>query len=225
MHSVKIIHYWKEIDRFSSGADSTTTVNECVHCGTKQEVLHLGRDSGPSFRDSLDNEVLDLLRSTFDRWDEVVQSMKEMFEQLVDETEYGSIDEVFEEIDRLSQRAVDGSNLPHRELQLWLSKPRYYRVINLLPHFQGRVCNRCDRIFSSTVEPTVDHIDGNRTNAHPWNLQLLCRECNEKKDDNPPDERDKSPFFFDGATCHHELTCVELYATQSIQRSDRETLP
>ena len=140
-----------------------------------------------------------------------------MFERLVDDTAYESTDEIFDDIYNRSQRVVDGGNLPYWQLQRWLYKPKRYRIINLAPFFQGLVCNKCDRIFSPLVEPTVDHINGDRSNAHPSNLQLLCKDCNGKKGDGPPDERDGSPFTYEGEVCEHKLTCVEFHDLQSAK--------
>ena len=217
MHKVELAHSWKEIDRIRSETGSWTTVEQCQDCGERHEVLHLGRDSGPSFKDSPQTEVLDSWRRISESWQRVARSMNEMFERLVDDTAYESTDEIFDDIYNRSQRVVDGGNLPYWQLQRWLCKPKRYRVINLLPFFQGPVCNRCDRLFSLLVEPTVDHINGDRSNGHPSNLQLLCKDCNGKKGDGPPDERDVSPYTYEGEVCEHKLTCVEFHDLQSAK--------
>ena len=224
MHKIKIVHSWKEIDRNWSETGSATAVEKCEHCGAERRGLLLGMTSGPSPEDSILTESSSSRPNFFDRWDEVTRSIKEMFEQLVQDTPYNTIDDVIEEIEKLCQREVDGSKLPYWQLQRWLPRPRRYKVQSLLEVLQGPACNRCDRIFSGTVEPTVDHINGDRNNAHPSNLQLLCKACNGEKDKNPPDERDKSPFTNKGDSCEHKLTCVELHALQSDGDNDGEEL-
>ena len=225
MHKIEIVHTWKEIDTTWSETGTRTTVNQCVHCGTKQEVRHLGRDSGPSFRDSLDNEVLDLLRSTFDRWDEGVRSMKEMFEQLVHDSDHDSLENLITEIQNICQGQVDGSNLPYSELQRWVDgRKRFFQVKNLIAYAQGPVCNRCDVVFYSLDQLTVDHIIPDRSDARPSNLQLLCECCHNKKGKNPPDERDRSPFTYEGQVCEHKITCRKLDAMRRSRESAREHL-
>ena len=147
-----------------------------------------------------------------------------MFEQLVQDTAYDTIEDVIKEIEKRCQEVVDGSNLPYWQLQLWLPRPRHYKVQSLLEFLQGPVCNRCDRIFSQTVQLTLDHINRDRNNAHPSNLQLLCKNCNGNKGRNPTNERDKSPFTNEGASCEHRLTCVELRALLSDCENDEEEL-
>ena len=221
MHKIELVHSWKEIDTTCPENGSWTTVKQCEHCGTKQEVLHLDHASGPTFGDISDNEVLDYLRSTSDRWDKVVQSINEMFRELVQDSGHDSADGLITEIENRCQGAVEGDQLPYRHLQTWIDGPKRYKVKNLLVYFQGLACNRCDNLFTQTVEPTLDHINGDRSNAHPSNLQLLCKDCNGEKGDNPPDQRDRSPFTYKGEVCVHKLTCVELYAIEI--RSERAT--
>ena len=214
-HRIEIVHSWEEIDRTWSETGRATIVERCQHCGAERQVHVLGQESGPSLRESSPEELLALLRRNLEGWGEVAKSIGEMFERLAHDSDYDSIEDVIKEIDKRSQGVVDGSNLPYWQLQLWLSEARSFKLRGLLEFFQGPVCNRCDRIFSHSVQPTVDHIDGNRKNARPSNLQLLCDDCNVEKGSNPPDYRDISPFTFEGASCVHRLTCVELHALQS----------
>ena len=212
MHKIEIDHTWIEVDRTWTETGSATTVERCDRCGVERQVLVLGQKSGSGLEDSSIAEAAASLRHSVKRWQEIARSIREMFEELAHDKGLDSIDDVIKEIERRSQGAIDGANLPYRQLQLWLSQARSYKVRRLLEFFQGPVCNRCDRIFGPTVQPTVDHIDGNTTNAHPSNLQLLCGDCNVAKGSNPPDDRDISPFTFDGTSCEHRLTCVELHA-------------
>ena len=224
MHKVETVHSWKEIDRTWSETGSATIVEQCQHCGVERQVLRLGQKSGPSLEESVLTESSASWRNTFDRWEKIAEMMKGMFEQVVDDTTYDSIDDVMKEIERLCQGVVDGTNLPYWQLQLWLSRPKRYKVRNLLEFVQGPVCNRCDRMFGHTVQPTVDHINGDRSNAHPSNLQLLCKDCNGDKGKNPPNERDISPFTYEDASCEHRLTCIELHAFLSDCENAEEEL-
>ena len=214
MHKIEIAHSWKEIDRTWSETGSATTVERCEHCGVERQVLVLGQNSGPGLEDNLLTESAASWRHTSERWEEIARSIKEMFEQLAHDRAYDSIDDAIKEIERRSQGVVDGFDLPYWQLQKWLNQTRRYKVNSLFEYFQGPVCNRCDRIFSHKTQPTVDHINGDRSNAHPSNLQLLCEDCNGKKGSNLPDDRDISPFTFKGTSCEHRLTCVELHALQ-----------
>ena len=224
MHKVEIIHSWKEIDRTWSETGSATIVEQCRHCGVERQLLCLGRKSGPSLEESVLTESSASWRNTFSRLEKIPEMMKEMFEQLVDDTTYDSMDDVMKEIERLCQGVVEGTDLPYWQLQLWLSRTKRYKVRNLLESVQGPVCNRCDRIFGHTVQRTVDHINGDRSNAHPSNLQLLCKDCNGDKDKNPPNERDISPFTYEDVSCEHRLTCIELHAFLSDCTNAEEEL-
>lgn len=232
MHKVEIVHSWKEINRTWAEARSATVVEQCQHCGVERHVLRLSRESGPCLEDSVPAESSLSLRHTFDQWEEIARTMKEIFEQLVHDTGYFSTDdfirEIKREINERSQGVVDGptvhNELPIEQLQLWIRRPKSYKLRSLLEFFQGPVCNRCDRIFSHTVLPTLDHINGDRSNAHPSNLQLLCEGCNVGKGQTPPNERDISPFTYRGASCEHRLTCVELHAFQNEYEKAEEEL-
>ena len=224
MHKIEIVHSWKETDRTCSETGSATAVEKCQHCGAERRVLLLDLTSGPSPEDGVLTESPASRPNFFDRLEEKARSIKEMFEQLVQDTSYDTIDDVIEDIEKRSQGAVAGSNLPYWQLQRWLSRPGRYKVRSLLEFVQGPACNRCDKTFSDTVQPTVDHINGDRSNSHPSNLQRLCKDCNGGKDKNPPDERDRSPFTYEGASCQHRLTCVELHALQSDCENDEEEM-
>ena len=214
VHKVEIVHSWKEIGRTWSATGSATVVERCQHCYTRRQVLALWQESDPISDERALTESLLSSRHAIQRWEEMAKSINDMLEQLVYDTPFNSIDDVLTEIEKRCQGAVDGSILPYRQLQRWLSQPRRHKVRNLLKFVQGPVCNRCDRIFSHSVQLTLDHINGDRNNAHPSNLQLLCKDCNGDKDKTPPDERDVSPFTYEGVPCVHRLTCVEFHAIQ-----------
>ena len=224
MHEIKIIHSWEEIERTWSETGSATIVEKCQHCGTERRGLLLDQKSGPSLDDSGPMGTSTPWGDLFEKMGTVARSFKEMFDQLAHDAGYDTIDNVIDEIEKRCQGVVDASNMPYWQLQRWLSRPRGYKVQSLLEFLQGPACNRCDRTFSRTVQPTLDHINGDRSNAHPSNLQLLCKECNGNKGNNPPNEYDKSPFTNEGTPCEHKLTCVELHALQSDCENDEEEL-
>ena len=223
-HKIIIVHGWKEIDRNCSETGSATVVEKCQHCGTERRGLILDLTLRPGSEDTTLTESSFSQPNFFSMWEEAASSIKEMFEQLVQDTSYDTVEDVIDEIEKLGQRAIDGSKLPYWQLQRWIARPRSYKVQSLLEVLQGPVCNRCDEIFSNTVEPTVDHINGDRSNAHPSNLQLLCKICNGEKGKNPQNECDKSPFTYEGDSCEHKLTCIELEALQSHGDNDGKEL-
>lgn len=45
----------------------------------------------------------------------------------------------------------------------------------------GTVCQRCGFIAEDICQLDVDHIDGDRTNNAPENLQILCANCHRLK--------------------------------------------
>ena len=180
--------------------------------------------SGQSQKAGASTEPSISWRNTLDRWEELSRSINEMFEQLVRDSAHATIDEFIKEIKKRCQGAVDGSKLPYWQLQRWLSRPRHYKVQSLVESSQGPACNRCDRIFSNSVRPTLDHINGDRSNAHPSNLQLLCKGCADDKGKDPPDERDRSPFTYEGEPCLHSLTCVELESLMSDREANEEEI-
>ena len=217
MHKVEIVHNWKEINRNCSQGGSVITLQECQHCGVQTEALRLGVDSGQNTIDAVQAVNSASLRSTFDRLQKASKALKEMFEQLVNDSDFETLDDLTTSIGKCSQRVVDGCHLPYSELRTWVGGQKKHRAKNLLPYVQGPVCNRCDRVFSRLVLPTVDHINGDRSNAHPSNLQLLCEDCNVEKANNPLGDRDISPFTYRGPSCLHVLSCVELDALQEAK--------
>ena len=224
IHKIKITHIWQEISRTWSDTDTSTAVYICQHCSAEKKSLILGQSSGRSLEESVLTKSEASWGNTVDRCANIARLMNERFDQLVNNTTYDTIDDLIREIDKRCQGAVDGSSLPYWQLQRWIFRPKRYKVRNLIEFVQGPVCNRCDRIFSGTVQPTLDHINGDRSNAHPSNLQLLCKDCNGDKGKRPPNGHDKSPFTYEGSSCEHTLTCVQLNSLQSDREDDEEEL-
>ena len=238
MHKIEIIHSWKEVNRIWTEGGSATIVEQCQDCDTERRVLRLSRESGPSLEESAPAELSASLEHISVQREKIARAMREMLqemlEQLIHDGDYDSINDFIRKIKReiknRSQGVVDGSTvrneLPISQLEQWIHRPKMYKLQSLLEFFQGPVCNRCERVFSHTVRPTLDHINGDRNNYHPSNLQLLCEPCNNvDKGKNPPDGRDISPFTYNGPSCEHRLTCVELRAFQMDGENAEEELP
>ena len=224
MHRILLIHCWIEVDRIWSEDKIATVCERCKSCDEERRVLDLGSNHGTSGKGFFTTATPDSWQSSpeqskriSNKMDKFLRAMDSMKEQIVRESDHDSIEDLITEIKERCQGGIDGYELPYSQLWRWIYKPKRYRVINLLPFFQGPVCNRCDSIFSPLVEPTVDHINGDRSNAHPCNLQLLCKGCNGKKGDGPTDKRDVSPFTYEGEVCEHKLSCVEFHDLQSAK--------
>ena len=224
MHKIEPLHSLREIDRTHSETGTLTITEQCCHCGAQKLGIELGHISNTSLGSSAWVESSAFSRDTLERWQAAARSMMEEFEQLVFDTPYDNIDAVFNEIKALCQGVVHGSQLPYRQLKIWISSPKRFKVRNLLELAQGPACNRCDRLFSHQVPPTLDHINGDRSNAYPSNLQILCKDCNGDKGSNPPDDRDQSPFTYQGASCGHRLSCVELHSLQMDYENAKDEL-
>ncbi len=223
MHEVQVIHRWKEIDRRETNRGSFTTVEQCEDCGEKSTILHLDADSSPSSNSLPQTEALASMRGIGERFSEVARVLDEMFSELLDGTNYHTIDDLIDDIKKRSNDKVDGNELPHHQLQRWINTPKKFQAKTLLAYKQGLVCNRCDKLMYSTDQLTVDHIIPIRSHSELTNLQLLCEKCNQNKTDNAPDGRDVPPYAYTGEPCAHRITCVELDDLRSSYEAARET--
>ena len=174
--------------------------------------------------DRSQKETLDKLRETNAKFTKTVEMVKEMFNQLVANSKYSSLEDLADDIDRRYGGTLKAKELPNSQLERWVTNrtKKYQRKI-VLAHKQGMVCNRCDSIVYSLDVLTEDHIipRSNGGSGNLMNLQLLCKNCNQEKDDSDPTERDISPFCFSGQPCLHRVTCVEVGILRQGYQSNR----
>ena len=154
----------------------------------------------------------------------ITEALDDLFSELLNGTTYHTIDDLVTHIKRRFQGKVDGNELPFHQLQSWINTSKQFQAKILLAHKQGLVCNRCDGLMYSIDQLTVDHITPDRSRSQLTNLQLLCKRCNQDKADNHPDQRDISPFNYEGEPCVHRITCVELEHLRRSYESTRETI-
>ena len=215
MHKLEIVHGWEEVSRIWSGTWMTKTVERCQYCDVERKLLHLRGNTGTSLKESLETATPATLQRISDQWQRIARSINGRFDKLVVESNYNTIDDIIIDFNKRGYGLLEGSELPYGQWHLWINRPERFRIKYLLGLVQGPACNRCDAIFSRRVELTIDHIIPDKSRSQPCNLQLLCRDCNEEKGNNPPDERDISPFTYEGPSCEHRLTCVEFHAIQA----------
>ena len=67
----------------------------------------------------------------------------------------------------------------HNGQQIW-AKMCYSCMTNYQMQ-KGKVCEYCGFIPTHKCQLDVDHIDGDRSNNHPSNLQTLCANCHRLK--------------------------------------------
>lgn len=59
------------------------------------------------------------------------------------------------------------------------NKPRHHGKIYKL--YKKETCEKCNFVPQHTCQLDVDHIDGNKSNNDPSNLQTLCANCHRLK--------------------------------------------
>ena len=221
MHQIQITHRWREIDRTETDGGNFTTVGQCMYCGQNKSILHLTSARGPSLKDLPQEEALASIRHIAEQSKRIADLFDEMSSDLLHDTDYRTIEDLVAHIERRYQGKVKGDELPYHQLQTWLNASKLFQAKTLLAYKQGLVCNRCDRVMYSIAQLTIDHIIPDRSNSQLTNLQLLCKNCNEEKADNSPDDRDISPFNFQGDQCTHQNSCVQL---EHLRRSYENSL-
>lgn len=226
MHSVDVEHNWREADRVDFGTSSEVAIMRCADCGAERQVLHMKasektRQDHGSLRES--PAVRDRLAEQLNQLAELGRSLNR---ELLDGTRYATSEELIDEIANRYNGDIDGEHTPFGWLKSWAAtNHRKAQLKILLGYKQGLVCNRCDRLMFSLDELTVDHIEGDRNRGQLTDLQLLCKNCNGEKGDDPPDERDVSPFKFEGEPCVHRITCVEVETMRDLYENGHRTLP
>ena len=212
MHSVDVKHNWQEVDRVDFRATSEIAIMRCADCWAERQVLHAKSGEKRHRDQESEEESKQALKGISESPNQFTETMNLYMNEMLDGTGYATTEALTDDIDRRYDGVIDGKNLPLRWLRPWAAKN--YRKAQrkfLLLSRQGPVCNRCDRIFAFD-ELTEDHIGADRNHGQLTDLQLLCKECNGRKANHEKDERDVSPFKFEGETCIHRVPCTEIDA-------------
>ena len=214
MHDIRVIHNWVESHRTLNRDRSSTTSEKCQDCGAVRRVLHLKPRAGPALDDWSNPEVVaERLRVIREMAKASREAFEAIEEDLVQAGNYSTMDDLAGHFANRTQNMASAMELPFNWLEEWVNTPRHLQAKVLLLYKQGPVCNRCDQIFTGRCFE-LDHIIPDRTRSELTNLQLLCSECHSEKDNNDPDDRDVSPFGYDGDPCVHRVTCMELEPRQ-----------
>ena len=206
VHAINITHRDKKVGKKRNENGLIVEVYECIDCGEESETLNL--DS----IESQDNDRISIPK--YDRRNTLTEIRKQLQSEVLRETTYNSIEEVFRVMKSKYMEELDPLEVPFRELISWSQQSTWkFKIKALLIYKQGHVCNRCESIFVQASKLTIDHINKNRDDARLSNLQLLCLSCHREKNEggNEITDRDVSPFSYKGEQCVHEISCVELF--------------
>ena len=174
----------------------------CKGCGQTRRTLHISTDDPGD--EQVDPERVRQI------WGALLSGIQKEFTQL---TGFNDPEEALNKLyGRYRGEKAEWKDMPIKYLDLWESSPSGDpKNKALLAWAQGPVCNRCDSVARSLAELEVDHIipESKGGPSRLSNYQLLCRTCNEKKDNNMPAAMDQS--VFDGkhtVLCVHKLPCT-----------------
>ena len=211
IHQIAIEHKWDNLVSARTGAsnDFGDSIRICLDCHIERRILSLKDLAEQSNGVTLAEAVSDAL-----------VFMREYQQNIFANSRYSSVDDFTDHVSTLYEKSVPGGNINFRTIKYYLElehkrTPKKARNKNLrkllLLWKQGPVCNRCDNIFTIS-ELTEDHIvpraSGGQSKLN--NLQLLCKTCNSLKANDNPGQNDVSPFRYDGKSCTHTITCLDL---------------
>lgn len=188
---------------------------QITYYSTTTEVCCFRLTTGSRSRqnDLFQKEMFDRMRDTNAKFTKMVQRIREMFDQLVSDSKYGSLGDLADDFDKRYGGELRAKALLFYQSEGWVNnRTRKFRRKIVLAYKQGLAPNRCDSVVYSIDELTEDHITpkSGGGSGNMKELQLLYRKCNQEKDDSTPTERDISPFSFHGQLCLHRITCVEV---------------
>ena len=220
MHEIAIVHMRREkIDRIESDDGAVTIVEKCRDCGKETSILDLSQVRGPSLNNLPHKKRLDELKKVRETYKRFNALSDEMNRGLLDGTGYSEISDLLGDLKKRYQHQIRVDDMSYHQLGQWVdTRTKKIRRKVLLGYKQGPVCNRCDSLLLSLAQLTEDHILPRACGGQSTllNLQLLCRRCNQDKDDSGPSEKDISPFAFEGPSCVHKITCV---AVEKLRQS------
>ena len=212
MHNVIVDHDWLEVSRVDFGKSAEDATMRCADCGVEKHILHTNDSDETHQNQESEEETKEALKGISESVDRINELVESFVNNLLDNSEYATKEALIDAIAKRYNGAIDGTDIPFGWLEAWTAlHSRGPRRKVLLFFKQGPVCNRCDLLFSFG-ELTEDHIEGDRSRGQLTDLQLLCKPCNSEKGKGLPSELDVSPFNFDGKSCVHRVTCVELGA-------------
>ena len=217
VHEIEILHNWGPPEPQDSEARGLVTVQTCEDCGAEQHILDLDQvEEGPEPD----------WQETLDRVRQVNSRIRELFEDmnaaLFAGTEYRDGAHFAMKIKRRFEFVVDDDEINYDLMSrlVQAGTKKFWRKI-MLAHKQGLVCNRCDAVVHSLDDLTPDEIVPKARGGQSklLNLQLLHSECNSSKGNSEPDERDQSPYAYQGPSCRHQITCREVAALQASRNA------
>ena len=212
MHEIEIDHDWREVSRVDFGTSSEIATMRCADCGAENQVLHL--ESSEKMHENLESreEQIAYLKRTNIQFKQLGETIDLKFRESLNGTRYPTKEDLRYYFTERYIGNIKFENTPFGWLKLWTTRHTRTRQRKILLFCkQGPVCNRCDLIFSFD-ELTEDHINHDKNCGQLTDLQLLCKNCNGKKGNDPPTELDISPFKFEGESCIHRVACTELDA-------------
>ncbi len=211
VHDIQIIHSWIQVERIESVDGSATIIRNCPDCGEEGRIFDLSKLSGPSLSDMPHEKRIAEKGKIGGLGKAAIKMLDGMTRELLDDTDYCDIADLLNEIEQRYQGQIQAGYIPYRELGSWIdTRTKKFQRKGLLAYKQGLVCNKCDSIVFSLDQLTEDHIIPRASGGQSilLNLQLLCRGCNQAKDNKSPNEEDVPPFLYQGPPCIHRITCV-----------------
>ena len=215
MHQITVHHRFQEKSRSANSDGFFVIVKKCLDCNKEQETLDL---------DSKIRKTTDEPEMPEDEFIEFSKKMQENFRAMTEwrnqyirlmlaDTEYSTLENFIDRGNKRFEYQLEFENIPLYILKKLAGiQTKNIQRKKMLLFLQGMVCNRCVTVMPTENELTIDHIDGNRSNGSPKNLQLLCRTCHVEKhaNGNEVTSLDVSPFNYKGEPCVHQLSCVEI---------------
>ena len=199
-HVLIVEHVWISVDEPSGGGD--VTKDACKDCGQTRRTLHLSTDD--SGDDQVDPEKV------WQTWSTLLSKLQKEFTQL---SGFKSPEKALNALrGRYRGQNTKWEDMPIRYLNLWESSPNGKQKNKaLLAWAQGPVCNSCDTVARSLDELELEHVipESKGGPSRLSNYQLMCRSCNQKKDNNMPAAMDQSAFAEGNPVpCVHKLPCT-----------------
>ncbi|MCY3897430.1 MAG: HNH endonuclease signature motif containing protein [Caldilineaceae bacterium] len=215
VHEIRLRHKFQEKSRSVQPDGSLIIVNKCLDCNEEQEILDLDE----MIRNTTDEpetsgeEFVDHYKEIEDGFRRMSEWREQYIRLMLAGSKFNTIEDFIDTSNKRFENQFEFGDAPLYQLRKLAGiQTKNIQRKKMLLFLQGMVCNRCDSPMPTEKELEVDHIDGNRSNGSPKNLQLLCRPCHKKKHLNGNDvtSRDVSPFNYDGEPCVHPLSCVEI---------------
>ncbi|MDE0144076.1 MAG: HNH endonuclease signature motif containing protein [Caldilineaceae bacterium] len=215
MHQIVVSHRFEEKSKITDSNGFLVTVKKCIDCNKKQRGFKLDANSKEKAKESemLEEELMELAKKVQENFRAATEWRNQYIRLMLTDTKYSTLEEFIDVGNKRFEYQLDFEDIPLYMLkELAGIQTKNIQRKKVLLFLQGMVCNRCDRPMPTENEFTIDHIDGDRSNGSPKNLQLLCHACHVKKHANGNEVTclDISPFSHKGEPCVHNLSCVEI---------------